>query len=498
MTARRSSVEDVNCTEQVNHPWPFLKHPKGREFVDFDEDLQIKDIINATRMGYRDIQLVKRFSTVGMGPSQGRHSALPTARLVAKTTDRTVHETGVTTARPPLMPEPLGLLAGRRFHPLRRTPLHHRHLALGAQMMPAGSWQRPAYYGDPTQRTACIEAEVTAVRQGVGIIDVSTLGGIELRGPDAPEFMNRLYTFGFVKQPIGKTRYAVLTNEQGVVADDGVAARLGEHHYYVTATSSGVDRVYRDMLRWNAQWRLDLDIANVTSAFSAINVAGPLSRQVIESVGCSVDLSAEHFPYLAYQEASVAGIPARMMRVGFVGELGYELHVPSPLMGELWDRLLTSGEAHGIRPFGVEAQRLLRLEKGHIIVGQDTDGMTQPDEVSLRWAISSKKPFFVGSKSVDILSKRPLERQLVGFELGATSPQPKEGHLVIRNGDIVGSVTSCEYSPTLNKIIGLAYVHPEDAVPGTTVVIRTDDAVHAHARVAETPFYDPDNLRQAL
>ena len=493
-----ASAEDVNFTEQVNHPWPFLKHPKGREFVDFDEDLQIKDIINATRMGYRDIQLVKRFSTVGMGPSQGRHSALPTARLVAKTTDRTVHETGVTTARPPLMPEPLGLLAGRRFHPLRRTPLHHRHLGLGAQMMPAGSWQRPAYYGDPVQRTACIQAEVRAVRQGVGIIDVSTLGGIELRGPDAPEFMNRLYTFGFVKQPIGKTRYAVLTNEQGVVADDGVAARLGEHHYYVTATSSGVDRVYRDMLRWNAQWRLDLDIANVTSAFSAINVAGPLSRQLIESVGCSVDLSAQHFPYLAYQEASVAGIPARMMRVGFVGELGYELHVPSPLMGELWDRLLTNGEAHGIRPFGVEAQRLLRLEKGHIIVGQDTDGMTQPDEVSLRWAISSKKPFFVGSKSVDILSKSPLERQLVGFELGATSPQPKEGHLVIRNGHIVGSVTSCEYSPTLNKIIGLAYVHPEDAVPGTTVVIRTDDAVHAHARVAKTPFYDPDNLRQAL
>jgi sarcosine oxidase subunit alpha len=490
--------EDVSCTEQVNHPWPFLKHPKGREFVDFDEDLQIKDIINATRMGYRDIQLVKRFSTVGMGPSQGRHSALPTARLVAKTTDRTVHETGVTTARPPLMPEPLGLLAGRRFHPLRRTPLHHRHLELGAQMMPAGSWQRPAYYGEPAKRTACIQAEVTAVRQGAGIIDVSTLGGIELRGPDAPEFMNRLYTFGFVKQPIGKTRYAVLTDELGVVVDDGVAARLGEHHYYVTATSSGVDRVYRDMLRWNAQWRLDLDIANVTSAFSAINVAGPLSRQVIESVGCSVDLSADHFPYLACREALVADIPARIMRVGFVGELGYELHVPSPLMGELWDRLLTAGQTQGIRPFGVETQRLLRLEKGHIIVGQDTDGMTQPDEVSLRWAIASKKPFFVGSKSVDILSKSPLERQLVGFELGAASPQPKEGHLVIRNGDIVGSVTSCEYSPTLDNIIGLAYVHPEDSVPGTTVIIRTDDAVHVHAQVAATPFYDPDNLRQAL
>ncbi len=493
-----SESEDVNCTQQVNHQWPFLKHPKGREFVDFDEDLQIKDIVNATRMGYRDIQLVKRFSTVGMGPSQGRHSALPTARLVAKTTNRTVHETGVTTARPPLMPEPLGLLAGRRFHPLRRTPLHHRHLALGAQMMPTGSWQRPAYYGDPPQRAACIQTEVTAVRKGAGIIDVSTLGGIELRGPDAAEFMNRLYTFGFVKQPIGKTRYAVLTNEQGVVADDGVAARLGEHHYYVTATTSGVDQVYRDMLRWSVQWRLDLDIANVTSAFSAVNVAGPLSRQVLERAGCSVDLSSDSFPYLAYREAMVAGIPARMMRVGFVGELGYELHVPSPLIGDLWDRLLIAGEDMEIRPFGVEAQRLLRLEKGHIIVGQDTDGMTQPNEVSLGWAIARKKPFFVGSKSVDILSKSPLERQLVGFELDASSSQPKEGHLVIRAGDIVGSVTSCEYSPTLNRIIGLAYVHPQDSTPGKTIVIRTDGAVHVDARVASTPFYDPDNARQAL
>ena len=490
--------EDLPCTEKVNHPWPFVKHPKGREFVDFDEDLQIKDIVNATRMGYRDIQLVKRFSTVGMGPSQGRHSALPTARLVAKATDRSVNETGVTTARPPLTPEPLGLLAGRRFHPLRRTPLHDRHVDLNAQIMPAGNWQRPAFYGTPEQRDDAIQAEVNAVRTAVGIIDVSTLGGIELRGPDAAEFMNRLYTFGFAKQPIGKTRYAVLTNELGVVADDGVAARIGEDHYYVTATTGGVDRVYRDMLKWNAQWRLDVDIANVTSAFSAVNIAGPKSRDVLTALGCDISLEADDFPYLAYREATLVGVPTRMMRVGFVGELGYELHVPSPYIGVLWDRLMEAGQAFGIRAFGVEAQRLLRLEKGHIIVGQDTDGMTQPDEVSLRWAIATKKPFFVGAKSVEILSKAPLERKLVGFELGANAPQPKEGHLVIRDGDIVGSVTSCEYSPTLNKIIGLAYVHPADSTSGAEVVIRTDNAVHVHAHVADTPFYDPDNTRQAL
>jgi sarcosine oxidase subunit alpha len=365
-------------------------------------------------------------------------------------------------------------------------------------MMPAGNWQRPAYYGSPAQREIQIQTEVNAVRCGVGIIDVSTLGGIELRGPDASEFMNRLYTFGFVKQPIGKTRYAVLTNEQGVVADDGVAARISDQHFYVTATSSGVDRVYQDMLRWNAQWRLDLDIANVTSAFSAVNVAGPKSRQVLALAGCDISLEPDDFPYLAYREANVADVPARIMRVGFVGELGYELHVPSPLIGFLWDRLITAGKEADIRPFGVEAQRLLRLEKGHIIVGQDTDGMTQPDEVSLRWAIAKKKPFFVGGKSVEVLSRVPVERKLVGFELSAADRKPKEGHLVIREGNIVGSVTSCEYSPTLDKIIGLAYVHPEDSCAGATICIRTDGSREVQARVTDTPFYDPDNSRQAL
>lgn len=491
-------AEQVDCHEAVNHLWPIFKHPKGREFIDFDEDLQIKDIINAARMGYRDIQLVKRFSTVGMGPSQGRHSALPTARLIAKATDRSVTETGVTTARPPVTPEPLSLVAGRRFHPLRRTPMHRHHLRLGAQMMPAGAWQRPAYYGNAPDRLKHIAAEAEAVRTNVGIIDVSTLGGIELRGPDAAEFMNRLYTFGFIKQPVGKTRYAVLTNEHGVVVDDGVAARLADDHYYVTATTGGVDRVYRDMLKWNAQWRLSVDIANVTTAFAAVNVAGPNSRQVLEAAGCDIDLGVDAFPYLAYREARIADIPVRMMRVGFVGELGFELHMPALMAASLWERLIDAGANIGIRPFGVEAQRLLRLEKGHIIVGQDTDGMTHPDEVALTWAISKQKPFFVGSRSVDILSKLPLERQLVGFSLSPEAPQPKEGHLVINEGDIAGSVTSCEYSPTLKRIIGLAYVHPETSSPGAEIIIRTDNAVHVHAHVESLPFYDPNNERQAL
>ena len=490
--------QEETCFSKVNFDWPIFSHPKGKDFVDFDEDLQTKDIVNATRLGYRDIQLVKRFSTVGMGPSQGRHSALPTARLVANATDRSVTETGVTTARPPYAPEKLAHVAGRVFDPVRHTAMHYRHLELGAKMMPAGNWQRPAFYGQPTERDNCMQLESKHVRNKVGIIDISTLGGIDLRGPDAAEFMNRIYTFAFLKQPIGKTRYAVLTNEYGVVIDDGVACRIDEEHFYVTATTSGVEHVYREMLKWNAQWRLNVDIANVTSAFAAINVAGPDSRKVIEKITEGVDLSPEAFPYLAYREGKVAGISARLLRVGFVGELGYEIHVPASCGEALWDTIISAGEEFQIKPFGVETQRLLRLEKGHIIISQDTDGMSHPGEVSMGWAINRKKPFFVGSRSVDIVMARQQTRKLVGFVLPKETMKPKEGHLVLEDGDISGNVTSCEYSSAVGSIIGMAYAGINQCDPGSSIDIRVDKGQVVKATVVKLPFYDPENKRQEL
>ena len=486
------------CSSKVNFDWPIFSHPKGKDFVDFDEDLQTKDIVNATRLGYRDIQLVKRFSTVGMGPSQGRHSALPTARLVANATDRTVTETGVTTARPPYAPEKLAHVAGRVFDPVRHTAMHYRHIELGAKMMPAGNWQRPAFYGQLAERDNCMQLESKHVRNKVGIIDISTLGGIDLRGPDAAEFMNRIYTFAFLKQPIGKTRYAVLTNEYGVVIDDGVACRISEEHFYVTATTSGVEHVYREMLKWNAQWRLNVDIANVTSAFAAINVAGPDSRKVIEKITQGVDLSPEAFPFLAYREGNVARIPARLLRVGFVGELGYEIHVPASCGEALWDAVMNAGKEFQIKPFGVETQRLLRLEKGHIIISQDTDGMSHPGEVSMGWAINRKKPFFVGSRSVDIVMARQQTRKLVGFVLPKETTKPKEGHLVLEDADISGNVTSCEYSSAVGSIIGMAYAGINQCKPGSSIDIRVDKGEVVKATVVKLPFFDPENKRQEL
>lgn len=495
MTEPKARIVGEPC---LNFPWPIFPHPKGKDFVDFDEDLQVRDIVNATRCGYRDIQLVKRFSTVGMGPSQGRHSALPTARLVAKETNRSVSETGVTTARPPFAPEKLAHVAGRAFDPYRQTPLHSRHVALGAKMMPAGIWQRPAYYGKPSEREKCMQAEARHVRTKVGIIDVSTLGGLDVRGPDAGELLNRMYTFGFTKQPIGRSRYALMTNEHGVVVDDGVSARFADNHYYVTATTSGVDRIYQQMLKWNAQWRLNVDIANVTAAISAVNVAGPDSRKVLEKLCSDIDLSPDGFPYLAVRLGTVAGIPARLLRVGFVGELGYEIHVPARHAAKLWDDLMEAGKAFDIRPFGVETQRLLRLEKGHVIISQDTDGMTHPAEIDMTWAVGKSKPFFVGKRSVEILTKQPLTRKLVGFTLPKGCEQPLEGHLVLDGEDISGNVTSCEFSQTKGLIIGLAYAGANQAAPGSRLPIRVEGGRMVDATVVELPFFDRDNKRQEL
>ncbi|EOE6907868.1 aminomethyltransferase family protein, partial [Pseudomonas aeruginosa] len=310
--------------------------------------------------------------------------------------------------------------------------------------------------------------------------------------------LNRLYTFSFTKQPVGRSRYALMTNEHGVVIDDGVCARFADNHFYLSATTSGVDRIYQQMLQWNAQWRLNVDITNVTAALAAVNLAGPDARRVLAKLCSDVDLSAAAFPYLGVRQGTVAGLPARLLRVGFVGELGYEIHVPARYGEALWDALMAAGKDFDIRPFGVETQRLLRLEKGHVIISQDTDGMTHPGEIDMGWAIARSKPFFVGKRSVEILEAQPMKRKLVGFVLPADSPKPLEGHLVLNGADISGNVTSCEYSQTLDQIIGLAYCAFSQSTPGSTLPIRVEGGREVQATVVSLPFFDPQTQRQEL
>ncbi len=481
-----------------SHPWPIVEHPSARNFVDFDEDLQVKDFLDAIQEGFDNIELLKRYSTVGMGPSQGKHSNMNAIRILARARNQLPGEVGTTTARPFYHPVPLSHLAGRGFNPQRETPLHSRHDGLGAVWMQAGVWLRPEYYAAPGKRKSeIVREEVRAVRESVGVIDVGTLGKMELYGPDAGQFLERVYTARFANMKPGTTRYAVMLEEGGVVIDDGVVGRIAEQHFYFTTTTTGSGTVYRELQRLNAMWNLEVGIVNATGAFAAVNLGGPRSRAVLRKL-TGLDLSNEAFPYLALREGEVAGVPSRLMRVGFVGELGYEIHVPADRAAHLWDAILEAGTDCGIRPFGVEAQRLLRLEKGHIIIGQDTDGLTQPDEAGLEWAVKMDKPFFVGKRSVEIVRKRGLRQKLVGFEVdpAGAMPAPRECHLVIRNGAIAGRVTSVAWSDTVGKHIGLAFVAPDMTTAGTPFFVRVDGGTMVQARVVPTPFHDPAGARQ--
>jgi sarcosine oxidase, subunit alpha len=486
----------ARCTRCPSHRFPIIDHPQGKNFIDFDEDLQVKDLENAAQEGFDSSELLKRYSTVGMGPSQGKHSNMNALRVLARYRGVGVEQLGLTTARPMYHPVPMKLLAGRSFHPERRTPVDAQHAVLGAVWMPAGNWRRPEYYAVPGEsRAQSIDAEVHAVRGGVGLIDVGTLGKIEAYGPDAAELLDRAYAGRYSDLKIGMTRYGLMLDEAGVIIDDGVIARLGPELFYFTTTTGGSATVFRELLRLNALWGLDCALVNVTGHRAAFNFAGPSSRDILQGL-TDVDLRDEAFPYLAVRSGNVAESAARLLRVGFVGELGYEIHVPASRGPEVWRALFAAGVPRGLRPFGVEAQRVLRLEKGHLIVGQDTDGLTDPNEANAMWAVAMKKPFFVGQRSLRILQARGPRQKLVGIELGPTAPLPKECHLIIDKGAIAGRVTSVTHSRALNKSIGLAMLSPDLAQPGRDIQIRIDDGGMLAARVAATPFYDPKNLRQ--
>ncbi len=482
---------------KTNFDWPLTPHPSGKDFIDFDEDIQVSDIENTVAEGYSELELVKRFSTVGMGPSQGRHSALATARLVARQTGRQVSEVGVTTARPPVTAEKLGVLAGSHPTHYRRTPMHFRHLELGAKMQPVGAWWRPSYYGEEPERTAAIEQEVAEVRNGVGMLDISTLGSLEVRGPDAAKLLNRLYTMRYDTQPIGTVRYLLLANEMGSIIDDGIAYRIADDQFYVTSTTGAAGSTYQLMLFWNAQWRLLADVTNATAVYSGVNVSGPKARKLLSGFDSDIDFSKEAFGYLQGRIGKFAGLPVRVMRIGFTGELSYEIHTPYRCGETLWDALMSKGGAHGLRPYGLEASRILRLEKGHIIVGQDTDAMTTPEQVSMTWALSKGKDFYLGKRSMDQRSRLGMDRRLVGFEAPGKSSSIAESCLVMKNGNAVGFVTSTCHSPTLGKRIGLAYAAPETQI-GDKIQIRPRGSSEVQVKTVPMHFYDPGNARQEL
>jgi sarcosine oxidase subunit alpha len=464
---------------------PAASYGPGKErcFVCLCEDVTEKDLARAAAEGFDSIELSKRYTTVTMGPCQGRLCQLQSVRLLARETGRDEATIGATTARPPWSPVELGLLAGRHYEPARRTSLQHRHEQAGAELVWAGAWWRVHSYGSP-------EAEVAAVHESLGAIDVSTLGKVLVEGPDAAELLERLYPNRFADLAVGRIRYGVLTTDGGRIMDDGTIARLGDDLYYVTTTSTGSDAVVEWFEWWNAIWGYDVEIVNVTGALAAVNVAGPRAREALTALAADPGaLAAESFRYLDARELRIAGVDCLALRIGFVGELGYELHCAASAAEQLWDAVVAAGAV----PFGLEAQRILRLEKAHIIVGQDTDSESNLLSAGMPWIVKLEKPDFVGRRAVELVQEAGVRERLVGFTL---PPEllPKEGAQVVAAGRPAGRVTSARVSRRLGRTIGLAWVRPAAAAEGAQIAIRIDGA-DAPAVVTLGPFYDAEGAR---
>jgi sarcosine oxidase, subunit alpha len=459
---------------------------KGKCFVCVCEDVTDKDLKRAIAEGFDSIELAKRYTTVTMGPCQGRLCHVPSIRVYARENESDPGTIGTTTARPPWAPVSLGVLAGRPHEPAQRTSIHHRHKELGGRMMWTGTWRRPHSYGD-------VEAEVQAVHGAAGLIDVSTLGKLIVSGPDAAEFLERLYPNRFGDMKPGRIRYAVLNTDSGRIMDDGTIARLDEDTYYVTTTSTGAGAVVEWFEWWNAVWGYDLHVADVTGGIAAVNVAGPRARDLMARL-TDLDVSNEGLSYLDARQGAIAGVPCLVLRIGFVGELGYELHFPSPYGEYMWDTLLERGEDLGIRPFGLEPQRVLRLEKMHILVGQDTDSESNVIEANMPWIVKFDKDDFVGKWALEHVRSRGMREQLVGFEMENGRVPPEGGQVVVEERTPVGRVTSARWSPELRKVIGMAWVPAELAHEGAQFFVTIDGGFDK-AQVRLRPFFDPEGER---
>jgi sarcosine oxidase, subunit alpha len=475
------------------HPELFIGRTNG--FVDFSEDVTAKDLRAAVAEGFDSAELAKRFTTATMGPLQGKLETVNAAATVAAATGVSIADTGTTTWRPPYVPVTLGALAGPAFEPVRFSPMQPWHEAHGAIPLIAGAWIRPDRYGDPA-------AEARNVRERVGIIDVTPIGKLDLRGPDVARLLNLLYVNKWSKLEIGRVRYGVMCAEDGVVLDDGVTGRLGEDHYLMSTTSSGAATIWEWAENWlqteHPDWAVH--VTPVTTAYASMNVAGPHARTLLERVTVGVDLTNEAFGYMNVRTGTIAGVDECVLwRIGFTGELSYELHVPASYGLHVWETLLDRGADLGVAAFGVEAQRILRLEKGHFIVGQDTDGLTKAFSAGLDWAIKLDKADFAGLPELAWQHEDGSGPRLVGLQPTDGSIVPDEASLIIAGGHIAGRVTSSRMSPTLGRSVCLAQVDPALATPGTEVTVRLPSGRLIGARVMpELAHVDPDGGRMRV
>jgi sarcosine oxidase subunit alpha len=471
-------------TPAVAVPPPVSGAGRGKCFACLCEDVTSKDVKLSIDEGYDSIELSKRYTTVTMGPCQGRMCQLPAVRLMAQENGQSLADVGTTTARPPWVSVPMGILGGRPVEPAKRSSIHGRHRELGATIKWAGDWRRAYDYGDP-------EGEALSVNRAAGLIDVSTLGKLLVRGPDAGEFLDMMYPNRFSNLKPGRIRYGVVSSDAGRIVDDGTVCRIDDDSFYVTTTSSGAGAVEEWFSWWLADWGLRVALTDLTQGVSAVNLAGPRAREIMGQV-TDLDCSNEAFSYLDAKHAEIAGVPCLILRIGFVGEVGYEIHFSAAYGEHVWDCLLAAGKPFGLRPFGLEPQRILRLQKMHILVGQDTDSESTPFGAAMSWIVKlDKEQDYIGKWALQHYSLQAPATSLVGFH-SAKGHVPTEGAVVVDDrGEPVGQVTSARHSPVLDRVIGMAWV-PEPLARDDAQITVSDQGHTYRAEIQTKPFYDPD------
>ncbi|MET0450185.1 MAG: glycine cleavage T C-terminal barrel domain-containing protein, partial [Aeromicrobium sp.] len=486
-----------------------------RVFLDPQRDATLHDLLRAQGAGLTSVEHIKRFTTIGTAADQGRGFGVLTVGVLAAQLGRPVTEVGTTTYRPPYTPVSFGLLAGRHrdelSDPVRVTSMHDLHVAAGVPFEDVGQWKRPWFARRPGEdiHTAVLR-ECRAVRTGVGMMDASTLGKIICHGADVGTFLDRVYTGLFSSLKVGKVRYGVMCGPDGMVIDDGTVARLSEHEWLMSTTTGNAASILDLLEEWHmTEWPdLDVRFTSVTEQWSVVAVAGPSSRAVVAALAPDLDVSNESFGFMEWRDTTVDGLPARVMRISFSGELAYEINVPSWYGPALWEAVSAAGEPYGITPYGTETMHVLRAEKGFPIVGQDTDGTVTPVDLGMGWAISPKKiregVDFIGARSlVRDDAAREDRRHLVGLvPVDGTSTLVEGAQLVAAGADLTtfpvpmaGHVTSAYESVALGTPFALALLDGGRGRLGEELD-AVDSLVPVRVRVVEPVPYDPEGERR--
>jgi sarcosine oxidase subunit alpha len=480
---------------------------KTKSFVDYQNDATAKDIKLALREGFRSIEHVKRYTTTGMGTDQGKLGNMHALGIISEIAGAKMGELGTTTFRPPYTPLTFGTIVGRNvgdyFDIFRKTPLHDWHENNKAEFENVGQWKRAWYYPKEDESMyQAVQRESKAARESAGILDASTLGKIDIQGTDASEFLNRVYTNAWSKLAIGKCRYGLMLNEDGMVYDDGVTTRLSENHYIMTTTTGGAANVMGKLEDYlQTEWpELDVYLTSVTDHFATVSVCGPNSKKIVSSVIPDLDFSDENFPHMSFKEAKIGKINCRVMRISFTGEQSYEINIQANYGKSLWKKCMVAGNNFDITPYGTETMHLLRAEKGFIIVGQDTDGTMTPIDLQMDWIVSKKKYDFIGKRSLyrsDTI--REDRKQLVGLITENPTEVLEEGAQIIANinkspVEMIGHVTSSYYSPNLKKSIALAVVKSGKNMMGQKLIIPMEKKT-INVTVTDPVFLDKENKR---